>query len=70
MAHQESRFEDIETKLSFQEHLLENLNDALTGQQRQLDELQRQITKISDMMESTQEDQADNSHQEAPPPHY
>jgi len=70
MPNNDSRFEDIETKLSFQEHLLENLNDALTSQQRQLDELKRQITKIGDMMESSQEDQTDNSHQEAPPPHY
>jgi len=70
MTHNDSRFENIETKLSFQEHLLENLNEALTSQQRQLDELKRQIMKISDMMESSQEDQADNSDQEAPPPHY
>ncbi len=70
MTHNDNRFEDIETKISFQEHLLENLNDALTSQQRQLDDLKRQIMKISDMMESPQEMQTGHSDEEAPPPHY
>ncbi|OIO69388.1 MAG: hypothetical protein COW19_05830 [Zetaproteobacteria bacterium CG12_big_fil_rev_8_21_14_0_65_55_1124] len=70
MTHHDTRFEDIETKISFQEHLLENLNEALTSQQRQLDDLKRQMTKMTQMLESPQNQQISNPDEEAPPPHY
>ena len=35
----EDRIEDLETRLAFQEHMLEQLNQAVTSQQRQLDDL-------------------------------
>ncbi len=35
----EDRIEDLQTRLAFQEHMLEQFNQAVTKQQRQLDDL-------------------------------
>jgi len=37
-----ARLQEIESKIAFQGWMLEALNDALTGQQKQLDALNRQ----------------------------
>lgn len=65
----ESRFQDIESKIAFQEHLLENLNEALTSQQQQLDGLRSQLNKITQILE-TSEQQISRPEEEVPPPHY
>jgi len=69
MSDNDPRFQDIESKIAFQERLLEHLNEALTGQQQQLDALRRQLQKISRLMESSQE-QISSPEEEVPPPHY
>jgi len=69
MSLDESRFQDIESKIAFQEHLLENLNEALTSQQKQLDGLSRQLKKITQILE-TSEEQISRPEEEVPPPHY
>ncbi|OIQ02272.1 MAG: hypothetical protein COS82_08430 [Zetaproteobacteria bacterium CG06_land_8_20_14_3_00_59_53] len=63
------RLQDIETKISYQELLLEHLNEALTSQQRQLDSLKRQIDNILQMLKSPQ-NHINRPEDEAPPPHY
>lgn len=63
------RLQDIETKISYQELLLENLNEALTSQQGQIDALKRQIDSISQMLKSPQE-HINRPEDEVPPPHY
>jgi len=65
----ESRFQDIESKIAFQERLLENLNEALTSQQQQLDGLRAQLKKIAQILETT-EQQTSRPEDEVPPPHY
>jgi SlyX protein len=35
----EARIVELETKLAFQDHLLEELNEVIVGQQQQLDRL-------------------------------
>jgi SlyX protein len=69
MPQNDSRFQDIETKIAFQERLLEHLNVALTSQQRQLDALKQQVIKISHLIECPPE-QIDRPEDERPPPHY
>jgi SlyX protein len=64
-----ARLQEIETKIAFQEDLLESLNEALTGQQRQLEVLQRQLRQMHYLMESAREGSI-NPKEESPPPHY
>jgi len=63
------RFQDIETKIAFQERLLDQLNEALTSQQQQLDAIKRKVDYISQLMESPQ-DKAQRPDEDSPPPHY
>jgi len=42
---QNSRLEELETKLTFQDHLIDELNQALIAQQRD-------ITKLTNLLES------------------
>jgi len=65
----DTRLQDIEYKIAFQERLLEQLNEALTGQQQQLDDLRRQIRDMNRNIES-QNEQFSRPDDEAPPPHY
>ncbi len=63
------RFQDIESKIAFQERLLEQLNEALTSQQQQLDGLREQFHEITRRLE-TSEEQVCRPEEEVPPPHY
>jgi len=69
MQEQEDRFQRIETKIAFQEHLLEALNDALAGQQQQLDVLLKKFHHLSQQIESFG-GQISKPEDESPPPHY
>jgi len=69
MPDNDMRFQDIETKIAFQERLLDQLNEALTNQQQQLDTIRRKLDHISQLMESPQE-QTQRPEEDSPPPHY
>lgn len=66
----EKRVIEIETKLAHQEHLLSELNEALTDQQAQISGLERLcqslIERVKSLLDSSPADQATDEH----PPHY
>ena len=66
----ESRVNDLECQLAFQEQTIEELNDALSQQQLLITKMQDQmkyvVGKVKNMDSSNLADQS----QEAPPPHY
>jgi len=66
----DNRVIEIETKLAHQEHLLTELNDALTDQQAQIGRLERLcqslIERIKSLLDSARADQATDER----PPHY
>ncbi len=66
---EDARLQDIESKIAFQERLLEALNDALTGQQKQLDTLQQHIARIANQLATPRND-IQRPDEETPPPHY
>jgi len=69
MPDNDMRFQDIEMKIAFQERLLDQLNEALTNQQQQLDAIKRKVDHIGQLMESSQ-DQTQRPDEDSPPPHY
>lgn len=64
----EARFEILETKVAFQEELIQQLDDAVIAQQKQLSEM-HQLLKILRSELTTLETQVPDT-QEEPPPHY
>lgn len=64
----ESRFEVLETKLAFQEELIQQLDDALIAQQKQISELQLQLRVLQSEFKSLESHAPDTP--EPPPPHY
>jgi SlyX protein len=69
MSDNDARLLEIESKIAFQEHLLESLNEALTDQQRQIEALRRQLKQMHHLMESSRDGER-HPKDEPPPPHY
>lgn len=70
MANNEEAIIELQTKLSFQEDLLENLNQVITDQQGQIATLERAIKAIVGQMNSMQSAMPDNGQTHEIPPHY
>lgn len=72
MAHandEDQRLEKIEIKLSLSEDLLESLSDTVYRQQRQIDQLQREIISLREQVQAALPKEARNLQDEIPP-HY
>lgn len=66
----QQRIDDLEYKVSFQEHTIDELNTALSQQQVLISQMQEQmrfmVTKVKNMTTSNLADISE----ETPPPHY
>ncbi len=65
----EHRLEQLETQIAFQEKALDDLNQVLIDQQRQMDAMERQIRILAQYVQDTRV----LEHEAAPeplPPHY
>jgi SlyX protein len=65
----DARIEALETKISYQEHLIQELNEVVISQQNQMDKLEKSLEQLRDYIRSAGEQQS-SPEQEAPPPHY
>ena len=61
---------DIETKIAHQEHLLSELNDALTNQKAQIAELEQLCRSLVERFRALSEGGGGNEDDDKPPPHY
>lgn len=68
----EEKLIELETKFSYQEDLLSELNRVVIAQQRQLDELLREVHLIRDQLHEAMEGDTGQQAVEADekPPHY
>ena len=64
----EQRFELLETRLAFQEDMIQKLDDALISQQKQILDLQILLKHVSSQVETMENSVPDST--EPPPPHY
>jgi len=69
MSSAEERLVELETKLSFQEHLIQELNEALIHQQQQLDALQHKLESMGEQFKAGLSDDIKPLAEEVPP-HY
>lgn len=61
---------ELQTRIAFQDGVIEQLNQVVTRQQTQIDRLQRQFDKLNGQIENLQQDQVVRQADELPPPHY
>ena len=63
---------ELETKFSYQEDLLSDLNEIVAKQQRQLDELITEMSGIKEQLQDAAERGSAEGHgeQDEKPPHY
>ena len=66
----DDRLIEIETKLAHQEHLLAELNDALTSQQAQITDLETLCRTLIERMRSMSEGGGPDGQPDERPPHY
>ncbi|MFG0835372.1 MULTISPECIES: SlyX family protein [Aeromonas] len=64
------RIETLESRLAFAEYTVEQLNDEVTTQGRELDRLKHQIQLLVDKLQGVQPSQIASMAEETPPPHY
>lgn len=62
--------EELQTKIAFQEHTIDALNEALSSQQQQLDELTYKLRHVIDKVKSIEPSNMAKDSEETPPPHY
>lgn len=61
---------DLQTKLAFQDGLLEQLNEVVTEQQQHIMRLEQAVKKLKTQLETLQTDFHAGEGKESPPPHY
>lgn len=61
---------DLQSRLAFQDQTINELNDALTSQQQQIDKLQYQLKLLNDKLVDMEEGTFDINQGEEKPPHY
>lgn len=66
----ENRIAELETKVAFQEQLLDELNQALVQQQFDMDKIQLQLRYLANKLKDFQPSNIASQSEETPPPHY
>lgn len=66
----ESKIDDLEYKVAYQEQTIDALNDALTQQQLQLSKMQEQMRFMVGKLKSMTGSNLADASEETPPPHY
>ena len=64
----DARMQEIETKIAYQERMIESLNEALTDQQKQLDQMRGMLARLEQRLAGG--DEIRRPDEEVPPPHY
>ena len=64
------RLETLESRVAYSEYTVEQLNEEVTTQGRELDRLKHQIQLLVDKLQSVQPSQIASMAEETPPPHY
>ncbi|KZN50416.1 SlyX family protein [Pseudoalteromonas luteoviolacea] len=70
MTELESRVNELEAKIAFQEDTIETLNDELKIHQARLSTMQHQIRLLAEKIKEGKDDGMMPIEQEPPPPHY
>ena len=61
---------DLQTRIAFQDGLLEELNQVITSQQQQITRLEMAMGVMKSQIQTMQSSQSEGEQVEPPPPHY
>lgn len=61
---------EIESRMAHQEHTIAQLDDALSGQQAQIANLELQVRMLTDRIKAMLEAAPGGAEDDGPPPHY
>ncbi|CAH0534545.1 Protein SlyX [Vibrio stylophorae] len=65
-----TRIDELECKLAFQDQLIDDLNQAITAQQAQLEKMRVQMQFMVGKVKAMSPSQIASERDETPPPHY
>ena len=65
-----SRIDDLEVRAAHHERMIEDLNQTITAQWKDIDRLKREIERLSDRLASAENAIDSNPADEPPPPHW
>lgn len=66
----DERLTDLEVKLSFQDRMIQDLNEVVIRQQHEIEKLRAEVKTIRSQIGDTDSPQIRDQSEEAPPPHY
>lgn len=66
----ENKIVELQSKLAFQDETINELNEVITDQQNQLDQLREEIRLLGLRIASVAESSSVSEEKEPPPPHY
>lgn len=61
---------ELESRVAFQDNTIEELNDVVTRQQRQIDQLEKNLHILKDQIKNLASSNIASEDEETPPPHY
>ena len=64
-----ARIEALEVRITYQDRIIEDLNASVTAQWRQIDDMAKQIARMTDRLREI-ETSTPPGEPEPPPPHY
>lgn len=64
------RIDALEMKVAYQDDAIEQLNEIITAQWKRLEELGRELIRLNDRIEATENNAGSPPGEEPPPPHY
>ena len=66
----EERIVELETRISYQDHIIQELSDVVAAQQKEIDRLSGEVRAIRSLLQQVRPSRLRTPDEEDPPPHY